>query len=66
MLENELEKLEDIVVDGVDMTDYPEMTDAFICSAKWIGGEALTDEELETLHEEKPEYVYEKVMESLH
>ena len=43
-------KLEDIEVDGVDMTDYPDFCDAYISAAS-IDGVGLTDEQLEKVNE---------------
>lgn len=42
----------DIEIDGVDTRDYPDFCDAFISAARYEDtGAALTDEELDELHE---------------
>jgi hypothetical protein len=55
----------DAVVDGIDMSDYPDFCDAYFESACYEDGTALTDDELidltdqnlETLHE----MIYDKI-----
>ena len=54
-------KIENIDVDGIDYADYPDFCDAFICYAEWDDGTELTDEELNTLNEDR-ELVYEEVI----
>jgi len=54
-----------IELEGVDTRDYPKFCDAFISEALWKNGTPLTEEELDILHEDHPELVYEKVMEHL-
>lgn len=61
-------KLTDIEIDGIDTSDYPDFCDSYISSAKiqeygiWRD---LTEEELEELNTKYPEFVYEKVVESV-
>lgn len=62
-----LDNITDIEIDGIDMTDYPDFCDAFITSATWIdSGEELTEEELDKLHSDHPDFVYDKVVEYIH
>lgn len=61
-------KLTDIEIDGIDTSDYPDFCDSYISFAKieengiWRD---LTEEELEELNTKYPEFVYEKVVESV-
>ena len=59
----DFEKVENIEVDGIDMTDYPEFCDAFISYAE-IDGIECTDEQLEEINEDSS-FVYEQVEKSL-
>ena len=43
-------KVEDIVLDGVYMDDYPDFCDAYVSSAS-MNGEPLTELELEKLND---------------
>ena len=60
----DLDKLEDIEIEGIDYTDYPDFCDAFIASAS-LDGKELTEDELEFINDTFPDFVYEKVIESL-
>jgi hypothetical protein len=44
--------LRSIELDGIDMSDYPDFCDAFICYAEAKDGTPLTDEQLELLNED--------------
>ena len=57
---NELEKID---VEGIDMNDYPDFTDAYISYAEYDGKE-LNDEELDEVNENS-DFVYECVMKVL-
>lgn len=53
-------------VDGVDPRDYPDFCDAYISNAYWEDtGAELTDEELELLRDENPEFFLELCYNSL-
>jgi hypothetical protein len=58
--------VEDIQIDGVDTSDYPDFTDAFIGSAVFEDGTPLTDAELEQLAEENCGLTNELAHESLY
>jgi hypothetical protein len=62
-----IKNVTNIVLDGVDMTDYPDFCDAFVMSADKLDGTPLTDVELEKLNEcdETIAYVNEHAYESL-
>ena len=51
--------IEDVAVDGIDYSDYPDFCDAFIASATY-NGKPMSDEMLDTLNEDY-EFVYESV-----
>lgn len=39
--------LDHITIEGIDLSDYPELCDAFIASARWRDtGKELTEQEL--------------------
>ena len=62
-----INKVEDITVDGVDRTDYPDFCDAYPSHAIWKDtGKELTDEELEALHDQYPDEIHEIAHESLY
>lgn len=49
----------DIVIENIDINDYPHFCDAFIGSAQWkSNNEPLTDTELEDLMNSNPVGVY--------
>ena len=56
----------DVKIEGINTKDYPDFVDAFISSAYWKNGAALTDEELNELNDNHTDFVYEHVMKSLH
>jgi hypothetical protein len=45
----DLNKIENIEVDGIDTADYPDFCDAYIAAAEYNGKE-LTDEQLDVLN----------------
>jgi len=49
-------KIDNIKVDGIDYSDYPDFADAYIASADY-DGRAMTDEELDLLNEDS-DFVY--------
>lgn len=61
-------KLSDIEIDNVKMSDYPDFCDAYISAAIieengiWRD---LTEEELNELNDEYPEFVYQKAVKSI-
>ena len=62
-----IKNVTNIVLDGVDMTDYPDFCDAFVMSADKLDGTPLTDVELEAFSEleETASYINENAYESL-
>lgn len=56
-------QITDIIIDGIDMMDYPDFVDAVIVAANYKG-EPMTETELEKLNEDS-EFVYEQVIEKL-
>ena len=67
---NQLTAIVDIEVDGIDTRDYPDFCDAFIASAaiETRDGEyrELTDEELDYINDNCPDFVYEAVQNQLY
>lgn len=57
-------KITNIVFDGVNKSDYPDYSDAFIVSAEYEG-EPLTESQLDMLNEDS-ELVYELLTNNLH
>ena len=57
-------KVEDAVIEGIDTKDYPDFVDAYIGSANFADGEMedLTEDELNQLTEENPEYIQEEAV----
>jgi len=61
----DLSKIENVYIDGIDYGDYPDFCDAYLESGE-INGRELTDEEIEFVNEECPEWVYEMLDKQLH
>ena len=54
--------LEDsLVVDGIDMSDYPDFCDAYFDFARFADGTVLTDDQLDELTDNYRDVLYEKV-----
>jgi len=53
-------KIEDIQVEGIDPSDYPDFCDAYISYAE-IDGKPASDEELDELNQDS-DFVYGEVM----
>ena len=60
----DVNKLENIQVEGIDTRDYPEFVDAFISYAEMDGVE-LTDEQLDELNDDYPDLIYDCVINHL-
>jgi len=56
-----LEEIDDIIFSGVDNSDYPDYSDAFVESATYKGRD-MTEEEMEELMDDYRDYVYDKLM----
>jgi hypothetical protein len=56
----------DAVVDGIDMSDYPDFCDAYFESACYEDGTALTDDELNDLTDQNPEALHEMVYDQIY
>jgi hypothetical protein len=56
----------DIEIDGVDTRDYPDFCDAYFAAARWIATDKeLTDDELDELGDNYPDFLNEMAYESL-
>ena len=63
----EINDIEDMCIDGVDMKDHQDFSDAFFNFARWKeSGKFLTEEELDQLSEESPELLNTMAHESLY
>ena len=52
-----IKSLKNVVIDGICLNDYPDFVDAYISSADDSNGNPLTDEQLEALTNDNPEFV---------
>ena len=59
-------KVVDLEVDGIDLRDSPDFSDAYFSYACYEDGTELTDDELEQLTEQNANILHEKVFDSLH
>lgn len=57
------DKIDNIEVEGVDFSDYPDFCDAFIASADYDGVE-MTDDQLDQLNDDS-DFVYQCVLDQL-
>jgi len=60
----DLSKIDNIEFDDVDMKDYPDFVDAWVCSADY-DGVPMTDDQLYDLNENYRDFVYEKLIVSI-
>lgn len=58
--------IKSLVVEGVDMRDYPDFCDAFFSFGETVDGRELADEELEALTLDNPELVLEAAHQTLY
>lgn len=56
-------KIDDVQLDGIDTSDYPDFCDAYIFSASYDGRD-MTESELDILNDDGG-YVYQKVIDQL-
>ena len=52
-------RLKNVTVGGINIDDYPDFVDAYICYAEDSKGNPLTEEQLETLTNEHQDFVQE-------
>ena len=57
-------QIDNVEVDGIDESDYPDFTDAYISSADY-NGKPMTDEQLDELNENS-EFVHDCVFNQLY
>ena len=60
----DLSKISNVVVGGIDFSDYPDFSDSFIESA-YFDGKPMSEKELEELNKDG-EFVYESVIKSIY
>ena len=62
-----LSQIVDIEISGIDTKDHPDYVDAYISSANWKEtGKELTEEELDQIKDEHPDFVNQQALESLY
>lgn len=54
------------VVESIYEKDYPDFSDAYVSYAEFKGGIPLTDEEMDILHWECSELIYEAVLDEVY
>lgn len=59
------DKIDDVEIDGLDMSDYPDFVDAYISRAWWDNGSELNSAELDLLNDDR-DFVYQKVLDYLY
>tara|TARA_R100000734_G_C3287573_1_gene79977 strand:- start:336 stop:533 length:198 start_codon:yes stop_codon:yes gene_type:complete len=64
MINFDLSLIDDIEIDGIDMSDYPDFCDAFLLAASYKGRE-LTDDELQYVQDSNPEWFYDQVWDTI-
>ena len=52
-------KITNVVLDGIDLEDYPDFCDAYIVSADY-DGEPMTEDQIDKLNEDS-DFVYTKI-----
>jgi len=57
-------KVEVIEIDGIEHGDYPDYVDAYITEAKY-DGKPTTDEMIDEINDNYPDFVYIQVMEQI-
>tara|TARA_R110000823_G_C15672267_1_gene473285 strand:+ start:398 stop:583 length:186 start_codon:yes stop_codon:yes gene_type:complete len=59
----DLTKIDNIEIEGIDSSDYPDFCDAFIASANYNGIE-MTEEQLDEINDNR-DFVYEELQNQL-
>lgn len=65
IINNKEVDLSTIEIDGIDLKDIPDFCDAYICSAQFIDGEELNDDELDVLKDEVEGDWYEMIQDTI-
>lgn len=60
-----LDLVDNVDIEGVDMSDYPDFCDAFISYADYDGVE-MTEEQIIQMEEDYPDWRYEQIENSLY
>ena len=60
----DIKKITNVIVEGVDFTDLPDLVDSFIVSAD-LDGVEMTDKQLDLLNENY-DFVHEQALNSLY
>jgi hypothetical protein len=66
----DLSKIKNIDIEGIDMTDRPHFVDAFVASAEYEYSpdkfRDLTDDEIDYLNDNEPDWIYQQVWEQVY
>lgn len=65
-LHGKLIDVKSLVVDGVDLNDWPDFCDTYFSEGKFTDGSDLNDSELDMLAIEYPEVLWDMTQEMLH
>ena len=57
--------LSTLVVDGVDLRDFPDFCDAFVTEGFFADGTAMSESDLDTFNEDNPEVAQEMAFETV-
>ena len=60
----DFDKVEILEVDGINHNDYPKYCDAFISQANY-NGKTMSDEMIDEINDNYPDFVYIQVMEQI-
>lgn len=55
-----------LVVDGIDMADWPKLCDAYFESGSYTDGTAISDEDLEFLTNQEYELLVERITDQIY
>jgi hypothetical protein len=65
-INDKLMNLTSIAIAGIDMNDYPDFADAYVESATYLDGSALSDDEMDALQDEYPAEIHSIILDSIY
>lgn len=65
MIDNKVVDAGSIVVDGIDIEDHPDYTEAYVRSAEYEDGSALDEDALAKLKLQYSDLIYDKVVDTI-
>ena len=60
-----VQHITDVEIDGIDYNDYPDFCDAFLAAATY-NNKPLTQDEMDTIQQENPDWFYSKIEEVIY